>query len=139
VCSSSKVQLSRPNPASIVAAFGVDELSLRLLDDDLTLPLSLSVWMRQEGLEASEARTRLQAFLSALSEVGGLDVATEPVPLVPRDERRALLVLTLHAAWLTVRVADLTGRSRGQVSNEALARMNETQRAGQRARARHTG
>ena len=65
---------------------------------DLSCELGLSLWMRQTRTQISEAGPAMLALRSALVEVSGIDLATEPIPLFGVDP--ALDLLNLGATFV---------------------------------------
>lgn len=97
-------------------------------DDDLGLLLVLSAWLRTERADLAMAKRRLEGLLGALAEVGGFDPRTEPVPLLPRDDRQAVVALVRYVVRVADRVAAVTGRERAQVVSEAVGAMGDGDR-----------
>jgi hypothetical protein len=78
---------------------------------DLSLELGVSVWLRTSGTPLLTARGRLLHIRELIIEVGGLDGATEPVPLVGRSPRNDVLNLVGYVGDLLRRAASMSGRS----------------------------
>lgn len=87
---------------------------------NLTLPLALSAWLRIAGLSTADARSSLLDLRLALVQVSGLDQATEPVPLLTREPRQALVGLAVYLHGLVIRSAAHAQTSRSAIAEEAL-------------------
>jgi hypothetical protein len=70
---------------------------------DLCLELGLSFWMRQTDTSLQDACPELLAVRTAIVEVSGMDLATEPVPLRGVDPRRDIVNLAAYLRWLLAR------------------------------------
>jgi hypothetical protein len=90
--------------------------------ENITLKLSLSLWIRLAGADLAATRWELLALRADLLQVSGLDHRTEPVPLTAREDDRAVLILSVYLLGLIDRAARSTGRGRGEVVEAALAR-----------------
>jgi hypothetical protein len=77
---------------------------------DLSLELGVSVWLRTSGTPLLEARGRLLHIRELIIEACGLDLATEPVPLVGRSARADVLNLVGYIGNLLRRAAAASGR-----------------------------
>ncbi len=69
----------------------------------LTLPLVVSAWMRDADLDTAGAGAALLAVREAVVAAASLDRASEPVPLMAGDRRRALLSLAVYVDGLVRR------------------------------------
>ncbi len=87
---------------------------------DLSIELGISVWMRRSGTPVAEASTVLGELRVALVEAAGLDLATEPVPLVGHAPARDLLTLVLTVSDLLDRAVVASGLSRDELVRRAL-------------------
>jgi hypothetical protein len=74
-------------------------------EPDLACELGLTAWMRLTGTDAEDAARHLRAVRHAILEAGGLDVATEPVPMGGRSSRLALLNQIVYLGDLLARAA----------------------------------
>ena len=90
---------------------------------DLSLELGVSVWLRTSGTPLLEARSRLLHIRDLIIEVGGLDPATEPVPLVGRSPRNDVLNLVGYVGDLLRRVASLSGRPVHGLARSVIAEL----------------
>jgi len=63
---------------------------------DLSLELGISLWLRRSGTSLMEARNMLLDIRRVILDVGGLDPATEPVPLVGRSPRLDVVNLVAY-------------------------------------------
>jgi hypothetical protein len=90
---------------------------------DLTLELGVSVWLRTSGTPLLEARGRLLHIRELVIEAGGLDPATEPVPLVGRSPRSDVLHLVGYVGELLRRTAAVSGRSVHAVARAVIAEL----------------
>ena len=80
-----------------------------LAPGNLTLPLELSRWMHEARLDEREAIVVLLDLRRALLKAGGLDVSTEPVPLLAGDSRHALVALATYLEGLVRRASFVAG------------------------------
>ena len=92
---------------------------------DLSLELGVSVWLRTSGTPLLEARGRLLFVRELIIMVGGLDPATEPVPLVGRSPRADVLNLVGYVGDLLRRVAAASGQSVQRVAERVIAELPE--------------
>lgn len=76
-----------------------------LRSDDLTALLCLSAWMRRSGAELEDCVRAMLRFRTAVVRAAGMDERTEPVPLIPRDEKVAALNLARYLEDLVRRAA----------------------------------
>jgi hypothetical protein len=105
-------------------ALGVVSLTEESLPpESLTLPLGLSLWMRQHGAGLEDLIEAIVAVRAGVIESAGLDQATEPVPLPVYDSRVMVLNLVAYLADLVSRAASMKGTSRREVIGRALAHM----------------
>lgn len=88
--------------------------------DDLLLELALSVWVRGAELRLVEALGTMLELREAICEVAGFDVADEPIPLVPRDDRLAVVNVARYLAVLAERAARATGEDRAELVTRAF-------------------
>lgn len=72
--------------------------------DGLTVPLLVSAWMRQAGLDAERALDVLIGLRNRLLGLAVVDRASEPVPLMAGDADRALCSVAVYLAGLIGRV-----------------------------------
>jgi hypothetical protein len=79
-----------------VASLGPDQT-------DLSCELGLSLWMRQTRTPICDAGPAMLALRSALVEVSGMDLATEPIPLFGVDPRLDVLNLGAYLRRLMAR------------------------------------
>jgi len=89
-------------------------------DGVLTLPFGLSAWMRQSRVSLEEARAAITLLRGALLDVSGLHRATEPVPLLARDRKAAVVSMTVYLEGLLTRAAAEARASRSDVVEAAL-------------------
>ena len=92
---------------------------------DLSLELGVSVWLRTSGTPLLEARGRLLFVRELIIMVGGLDPATEPVPLVGRSPRADVLNLVSYVGDLLLRAAAASGQSVQRVAERVIAELPE--------------
>jgi hypothetical protein len=76
---------------------------------DLSLELGISLWLRRSGTSLVQARTQLLDIRRILLDAGGLDAATEPVPLVGRSPRNDVVNLVAYVADLLERARHAAG------------------------------
>jgi len=106
------------------AMHGLAELGPEDLEhENLTLPLSLSLWMRRGGVGLDDARRALFDLRRALLRVAALDEGSEPVPLVVADPVAATLSLAVYLDGLLSRAARATDTSRLDVAERAVAHL----------------
>jgi hypothetical protein len=84
-----------------VADFRADDLA----HDALTVRFALSAWMRTCSVGVEEAWAGVTLLRTALLEAGGLDRASEPVPLRAADHKMALINMTVYLDGLVARAA----------------------------------
>jgi hypothetical protein len=87
----------------------------------LTLPLVLSSWLRLHRLDLDDACDALVELRHGVVATAGLDAASEPVPLVVGDRRRAVVSLATYLDGLVERAAWAGGTDREAVLESALA------------------
>ena len=92
---------------------------------DLSLELGVSVWLRTSGTPLLEARGRLLFVRELIIMVGGLDPATEPVPLVGRSPRADVLNLVSYVGDLLRRAAAASGQSVQRVATRVVDELPE--------------
>ena len=92
---------------------------------DLSLELGVSVWLRTSGTPLLEARGRLLFVRELIIMVGGLDPATEPVPLVGRSPRADVLNLVSYVGDLLRRAAAASGQGVQRVAERVIAELPE--------------
>ena len=90
---------------------------------DLSLELGVSVWLRTSGTPLLEARGRLLHIRELLIEAGGLDPATEPVPLLGRGPRSDVLNLVGYVGDLLRRASSVSGRPVHLVARSVIAEL----------------
>ena len=88
---------------------------------DLSLELGVSLWLRTSGTPLLEARGRLLHIRELIIEAGGLDPATEPVPLLGRGPRSDVLNLVGYVGDLLRRAASVSGRPVQVVARSVIA------------------
>ncbi len=86
----------------------------------LTLPFGLSAWMRQAQASLDDARAAISLLRDALLAVSGLHRASEPVPLLARDRKAAVVSMTVYLEGLLTRAAAQAQASRSDVVEAAL-------------------
>ena len=106
------------------AVFGLADLELEdLVGENLTLRLSLSLWMHRGGVGIDAARTALLRLRSAIIAASTLDERTEPVPLLVADPVSAALSLAYYLDDLLRRAAHATEVSRAEIAARSVARI----------------
>ena len=91
-----------------------------LIHSTLSLEFGVSAWLRRSGADWAEAHRSALALRRALLAVSVLDEATEPVPLIGRDQTLALRSLCLYLHGLLVRAAGSMEISREEIAAAAL-------------------
>lgn len=99
-----------------VADFRQDDLA----HDALTVRFGLSAWMRGCSVGFEEAWAGVTMLRTALLEAGGLDIATEPVPLRAADHKMALINMTVYLDGLVARAARSAGSGRSEIVADAV-------------------
>lgn len=92
-------------------------------DGDLTIPLTVSRWMRIAGVDVDGAIDTLLLLRDTLVDVSGLDRRSEPVPLLAGSPSTALLGLVVYVDALLGRAARRVGASRVALADRALRSM----------------
>jgi len=92
---------------------------------DLSLELGISVWLRRSGTSLMEARGMLLEIRHLIIEVGGLDQATEPVPLVGRSARLDVVNLVAYVGDLLRRASSEAGCTVGSVVDRVVVELPE--------------
>jgi len=91
-----------------------------LIHSTLSLEFGVSAWLRRSGADWAEAQSGVLALRRALLTVSVLDEASEPVPLIGRDQTLALRSLCLYLHGLLVRAAGSMEISREEMAAAAL-------------------
>jgi hypothetical protein len=94
-----------------------------LVHSTLSLEFGVSAWLRRSGADWVEAHRSALALRRAFVAVSVLDEATEPVPLIGRDQSLALRSLCLYLHGLLVRAAASMDSSRAEIAEAALKAM----------------
>ncbi|HLW45310.1 MAG TPA: hypothetical protein VKR78_03775 [Acidimicrobiales bacterium] len=89
----------------------------------LTLPLALSVCMERNDAGIEGLISAMQSLRRAVLAVSGLDVRSEPVPLVTGDPRTAALGLAEYLRGLLCRAARACAAAPDDVASAAAARL----------------
>jgi hypothetical protein len=90
-------------------------------EDDLRVPLGLSLWMRRHEVGLGGTIEALRRLRRSLLESSGLDAGTEPVPLALGDKRTTVLNFAVYLDALVTRAAEKKRASRSEVTEAALA------------------
>ena len=95
--------------ASAVAdgiAHGLEETGDRRIGSgELTSLMLVSAWMRRAGTDLGESVDSLLALRRALVQAAGFDRSSEPVPLLPADDKVAVVNLVLYLEDLVWRAS----------------------------------
>jgi hypothetical protein len=86
----------------------------------LTLPLTVSVWMRRSRVGTGTARRALLELRTVLLEASGLDATCEPVPLSVSDPAVATLSLAVYLHGLLQRAAHGAATTRVAIAERAV-------------------
>ena len=86
----------------------------------LVLPLSVSLWLRRAGADLPGGGATL-ALRAALLQAAGMDVASEPVPLLAGDDRTIVLHLAVYLLGLLDRAVSACGDDADAVVDRALS------------------
>lgn len=87
----------------------------------LVLPLSVSLWLRRAGADLPGGRGAMLALRAALLQAAGMDVASEPVPLLAGDDRTIVLHLAVYLLGLLDRAVSACGDDADAVVDRALS------------------
>lgn len=87
----------------------------------LTLPFGLSAWMKRGGVDMAGAVEGLLVLRSALLAASGLEAGCEPVPMLARDGRTALINLAVYLDGLMRRAARFARATRRDMAETAVA------------------
>ena len=93
--------------------------------DDLSLELGISLWLRRSGTSLLGARATLLKVRRLIIEAGGLDGATEPVPLVGRSPRLDVINLVAYVGDLLHRASCEAGCTVRSVVDRVVAGLPE--------------
>lgn len=110
------VRTSARELARGIATLGPEDLR----PGTLTLPLSVSLWLRRSGADLLTARRAMLAVRGALVESAGMDLGREPVPLLAGDDRTVVLHLTVYLHGLVDRAALARRTTRRRIVERAL-------------------
>ena len=91
-----------------------------ICSDDLTALLCISAWMNQSGAELDDCVISMLQLRKALVRAGEMDERTEPVPLLPADEKVAVLNLARYLEDLVRRAALVRGMPESAVALRAV-------------------
>lgn len=104
-----------------VAARGIAVLAPEdLTRGNLTIELGLSLWMHRTGTDLRGVRNELLGLRHALLAASGLDIESEPVPLLAGDLRTGVLGLAVYLDGLIDRAARHAQLGRPEVVEKAL-------------------
>jgi hypothetical protein len=92
-----------------------------LVPSTLSLEFGVSAWLRRSGADFADARRSALALRRAILAVSVLDEATEPIPLIGRDQNLALRSLSLYLHGLLVRAAASMETTREEIAEAALS------------------
>jgi hypothetical protein len=87
---------------------------------DLVTLMSISAWMSQAGTEVSESVDAMLLLRKALLFASEIDLQSEPVPLLPADDKVALLNLARYIEDLICRASSCDGCTPGEICDRAL-------------------
>jgi hypothetical protein len=73
---------------------------------ELSLELGLSVWMKRHDVAYDDCRAAMLAIRASLLEIGGMDAATEPVPLYGRSPEVDVAIFAGYLADLFIRASE---------------------------------
>lgn len=94
-------------------------------DVKLAYQLGLSLWMRRSSAGMDSLRSTLLELRAALVKAGGLDPATEPVPLLGRSARTDVLNLAAYLSGLLTRSASSAGCGPRDIADRAVDHFND--------------
>jgi hypothetical protein len=97
-----------------------DASGSRIRSDDLTALLCISAWMNQAGAELEDCLRSMLLLRTALVRAAGMDERTEPVPLLPPDEKVAALNLARYLEDLVRRASIVAGMPEQAVAARAI-------------------
>ena len=78
---------------------------------DLISLMSLSAWMSQAGSDPGDSLDAMLLLRTSTRGLGGLDSHSEPVPLLPADDKVALVNLARYSEDLICRASTCDGCS----------------------------
>jgi len=87
---------------------------------DLVSLMSLSAWMRQAGTGPGESVDAMLLLRKALLAAASIDLQSEPVPLLPADDKVALLNLARYIEDLICRASSCGDCSPASICSRAL-------------------
>jgi hypothetical protein len=87
---------------------------------DLVSLMSISAWMSQAGTDAGESVDAMLLLRKALLVAGEIDLQSEPVPLLPADDKVALMNMARYIEDLICRASRGDGCSPVEICGRAL-------------------
>jgi hypothetical protein len=102
-------------------AQGLDEVGGPWIGSgDLTSLMSISAWMSRAGTDLGDSLEAMLALRSAVIRAAGFDRTSEPVPLVPADDRVAVVNVALYLEGLLWRACEAGGCNATVIASRAL-------------------
>jgi hypothetical protein len=92
---------------------------------ELLVELGVSTSMRRNDSDLSSVRSALVQVRDALVEAGGLDAASEPVPMLGRSDRLDVLSLASCVCSLVKRAASSAGCSPEEIADRVCQRLDD--------------
>jgi hypothetical protein len=87
---------------------------------DLTALMSISAWMSQAGTDLPDSLDSMLLLRTALVRASGLDEQSEPVPLLPPDDRVAVVNMARYLEDLVCRASNHSECSTEDVAERAI-------------------
>jgi hypothetical protein len=87
---------------------------------DLVTLMSVSAWMSRAGTDPGESVDAMLLLRKALLKAAEIDLVSEPVPLLPADDKVALLNLARYIEDLICRASTCNCCSPGEICGRAL-------------------
>jgi hypothetical protein len=87
---------------------------------DLTCLMTISAWMSRTGIDVGDSVDAMLALRTAVIGAAQLDRHSEPVPLLPADDKVAIVNLALYLEDLFWRASTAGGCTVVQIASSAL-------------------
>jgi hypothetical protein len=102
-------------------AKGLDEVGGPWLGSgELTSLMSISAWMSRAGADLGDSLDAMLALRSAVMEAVGFNRTSEPVPLLPADDKVAVVNLALYLEDLLCRASGAGDCTVTEIASRAL-------------------
>jgi hypothetical protein len=87
---------------------------------DLVSLMSLSAWMCQAGTDLADSIDAMLSLRTALVDAAGIEISSEPVPLLPPDDKVALVNLARYLEDLVCRSSARNDCTPTEIAGRAL-------------------